>query len=181
MITLTPPFRTYASFDIPLSVFGVIELTREGPYENSRLIEQMSEVIESYTDTIHRVYEIIARIKTPYSNSLSCELTPLDLTYSDFPVDFDARKIKFIQKSLKSLLLNNKECGVWPRGTSESVEVYVAQILREQFDPITTGLLLEAMQRAILTFSKKIHNIDYQIQENVLEIQTKIIPDTLYI
>ena len=179
MLKLDSSFHTCAP---PLSIYGKIGIKHETPYKSSNLVKKMSEIVENYTDTVRQAYDIVARIKTPNNNFLSCELKPLDLTLSDYSVDFDMRKIKFIQKLSKLLLLQNKECGLWTQGTPEGLEVYVMQFLKENFDPVTTELLLEGIERTILSFLKKRHNIDYRIQKNILEVNAKVLsPEDLYI
>ena len=170
MFLLEPPFKIIRYAPI-MAAFGGVEYDFERPYNLRSLTNEISNVVESIGTSLERAYKVKTIVEQPQVNLLSTRVTPIESILNKREVDLDLnysnlnllKKIKIV---CKKMLIEKKDNAILTKSSNNGL--YFFHVLKENFDPVSTGDLLKATKSVLL-----------RIAGQKLEARTEIVPDYL--
>jgi len=177
MLDSNPPFYL---FEPPLLLFGGVELNP--PYKSSDVTKEMPMILKRVGNSIEQAYEVDMRIYIPSNNVIMTKISPLTAPIvkncKDFLIgEYPKGNRKLARILLQRLIIQNKDTGLFYHDKG----FYVIHKLKENFDPITTELLLKAIKTAIIELYYNRFRVSSIISDNVLRIYAELLSDNTYI
>jgi len=144
----------------------------------------MPKIVRDIASSIYQAYEIKTRVDVPSKNLILTKVSPLTASINEKCIDYSIKNKNLVnenKKLAKILKLRLKVHG-WDTGLfARSNGFYVAHMLKEEFDPSETELLLKATKAAILKLTYNKFRVSSSISDKLLAVNAEIIqPDKNY-
>lgn len=190
MLKIDPRFYIYGdpikesgrSFQFLL--FGGVGL-EAGPYNDSKLTSEMSELLKDVTGPFYQAYEVKSIISRPTDTELLCRIYPIsgtiDRNCEDYSFGALVNKMKErghriedtkkIEKLFTQMIEEKKDTTVFFRPEG----YYFMYRLAEEFDPAGTEYFLKTLETLLLNLVGKNYRIQSGIEKNFLKVDMEII------
>ena len=176
MFSLEPPFKIIRYSPLT-AAFGGVEYRFEGPYSLRNLTQEVTSIIESIGDSLERAYEVKTMVEQPQMNFLSTKVTPIESRLNKREVDLNLDNsnlnlLKTIKTVCKKMIIEERDNAVLTR--NDNMGLYFFHVLKETFDPVSTGNLLKVTKSLLLEIAGQKLDTTTEIKPNYLEVDVEI-------
>ena len=179
MFSLDPPFKLI-HYEPTFFAFGGVEC-QETTYNINGLTKDIREIVESIGSSLKRAYTVKTSIEQPNKNIFITKVMPITAQMETGDIDLDLRycgkleSLNFLRKTCRRMLLEKKDNAIITR--DNDVGLYFFHLLKERFDPISTGELLKATESILLGIAgQKLESSGYELKPNHLRVDVRIKP-----
>jgi hypothetical protein len=176
MLSLDPPFKVII-YPPTLAAFGGVEISPEGPYNLQKLKNEVTGIIRSMGDSLRSAYEVKTIIEQPRTNLLSTRVTPIEADLDKRSAVLDVGyvnldSLKMIRNVLRRMAVEKKDNAIVMRDNGDGL--YVFHELKDRFDPVSTGYLLENTKKVLIGLAGQKCNARSEITPNYLEVDVEV-------